>query len=76
MAVLADMNAKTVQRIDGIPLSEGHSIFIETYGNQVVFVLYGDPQAGFLTSNPSTGEVGDGPVYATTGNPVYMYWCE
>lgn len=76
MAVLADMNAKTVQRIDGIPLSDGHSIFIETHDNLVVFGVYGDTQAGFFTYNPTTGEVSDGPVIATTGNPVYMYWFE
>ncbi len=73
MAVIADMKAKTVKQIQGIPMSDGHSIFIETYKNQVVFGVYGDTQAGFFTYNASSGEVSSGPVIATTGNPVYMY---
>lgn len=73
MAVLIDMNAKTVKQIDGIPLSDGHSVFIGTYNNQVVFSVYGDAQSGFFTYNPSNGEVSEEPVVATTGNPIYMY---
>lgn len=73
MAVLIDMRAKTVKKIEGIPLSDGHSIFIDTYKNQVVFGVYGDKEAGFFTYNPANGEVSDGPVVATSGNPIYMH---
>lgn len=73
MAVLIDMNAKTVKQIDGIPLSDGHSVFIGTHNNQVVFSVYGDTQSGFFIYNPSNGEVSDEPIVSTTGNPIYMY---
>lgn len=73
MAVLIDMKAKTIKKINGIPLSDGHSIFIDTYNSQVVFAVYGDKEAGFFTYNPSNGEVSNGPVITTTGNPVFMY---
>jgi len=73
MAVLIDMKAKTAKKIDGIPLSDGHSIFIEKYKDLVVFGVYGDKEAGFFTYNPSSSEVSNGPVIATTGNPIFMY---
>ncbi|MFV0420575.1 MAG: hypothetical protein ACK5KT_17860 [Dysgonomonas sp.] len=73
MAVLIDMKAKTIKKIDGIPFSDGHSIFIDTYKNQIVLGSYGDKQAGFFSYNPSTGVVSDGPVVSTSGNPIFMH---
>jgi hypothetical protein len=73
MAVVIDMQAKTVKQIDGIPLSDGHSVFIGTHNNLIVFSVYGDSQSGFFTYNPATGAVSEEPVVSTTGNPIYMY---
>ncbi len=73
MAVLIDMKAKTIKKIDGIPLSDGHSVFIETYEDLVVFAAYGESEAGFFTYDPANGEVSDGPVISTAGNPIFMH---
>lgn len=73
MAVFIDMKAKTIKKIEGIPLSDGHSVFIDTYNESVVFAVYGDNSAGFYTYNPNTEEVSDGPVISTSGNPIFMH---
>lgn len=73
MAVLIDLKAKTVKRIEGIPLSDGHSVFIDIYKESVVFAVYGDKNAGFYTYNPITEEVSDGPIISTSGNPIFMH---
>lgn len=72
MPVLIDMKAKTVKKIDGIPISDGFAIFIDNYKDKVVFSAYGETQAGFFTYDPSTGEV-EGPVVSTIGAPTFMY---
>jgi len=76
MAVLIDMKAKTIKKIEGIPLSDGHSVFIDTYKEYVVFAVYGDNSAGFYTYNPDTEEASDGPVISTSGNPIFMHTFE
>ncbi|MFA7493094.1 MAG: hypothetical protein WCZ43_06225, partial [Proteiniphilum sp.] len=48
MPVLIDMKAKTVKKIDGIPISDGFAIFIDNYKDKVVFSAYGETQAGFF----------------------------
>ncbi len=73
MAVLMDMKAKTIKKIEGIPLSDGHSVFIDTYKEKIVFAAYGDKNAGFFTYDPKTDEVSDGPVVSTSGNPIFMH---
>jgi len=73
IAAVLDLNAKTIKNIDGIPMTDGHSIFIDTYKNLVVFGAYGEKEAGFFTYNPATGEVSDGAVVSTVGNPVFMH---
>jgi hypothetical protein len=73
IAAVLDLNAKTIKKIDGIPMTDGHSIFIDTYKNLVVFGAYGEKEAGFFTYNPSTGEVSNGAVVTTVGNPVFMH---
>lgn len=73
IAVLIDIKAKSIKKIDGIPTTDGFSIFIDTYENLVVFAAYGDTQAGFFSYDPVTGAVSDGPVVATAGNPTYFH---
>lgn len=73
MAVLMDMKAKTIKRIEGIPLSDGHSVFIDIYKEKVVFAAYGDKNAGFYTYDPKTESVSDGTVVSTSGNPIFMH---
>lgn len=72
MPVLIDMKAKTVKKIDGIPISDGFAIFIDNYKDKVVFSAYGETQAGFFLYDPSTGQA-EGPVVSTTGAPTFMY---
>lgn len=76
MAVLIDMKAKTIKKIEGAPISDGHSVFINRYKNQVVFAAYGDKEAGFFTYDPATDKVSDGPVISTVGNPIYIHTFE
>lgn len=73
MAVLMDLKTRTIKKIDGIPLSDGHSVFIDTYKDNVIFAAYGDKSAGFFSYNPSTGVVSDSPVVSTSGNPIFMH---
>lgn len=73
MAVLIDLKAKSIRKIDGLPLSDGHSIFMDKLGDQVVIASYGEKVAGFFTYDPKTGSVSDGPVITTTGNPIFVH---
>ncbi|MDR1585179.1 MAG: hypothetical protein LBS07_03255 [Prevotellaceae bacterium] len=76
IAALIDLKTKTIKKIDGIPATDGFSIFIDTYKDLAVFANYGDEQAGFFTYDPATGAVSDGPVVTTTGNPTFIYFFE
>lgn len=71
MAVLVDLKAKTIRKIDGIPLTDGHSVFIDTYGNQVIFGAYGESKVGFFTCNSDGSNVQH--ILTTAGNPVFMH---
>jgi hypothetical protein len=71
MAVLVDLKAKTIRKIDGIPLTDGHSVFIDTYRNQVVFGAYGESKVGFFTCNFDGSNVQH--ILTTAGNPVFMH---
>lgn len=71
MAVMIDLRAKTVTRIVGIPMTDGHSTAIETYGNTVLFGAFGEKQSGLFTYNPTTGKAGL--ALSTVGNLAFMH---
>lgn len=71
MAVLIDLNARTIKKIEGIPLTDGHSVFIDSYNNLIVLSVYGEQQSGFFTYNPANEEVEF--VLSTAGNPAFFH---
>ncbi|WP_321290613.1 hypothetical protein [uncultured Sunxiuqinia sp.] len=71
MPVLIDLNVKTIKPIEGIPVSNGHGIFIDSYNNLVMFGSDGENEVGFFTYNPATEEVIH--VLATEGAPYFIH---
>lgn len=57
MAVLIDINAKTIKRIEGIPYTDGYTTAIEAHKGEVFFSAYGEEKAGVFAFNPATGAV-------------------
>lgn len=72
MAVEIDLNAKTIEKIKGIPLSDGYSILIETYKGEAIFASYGDEISGAFSYNPQTKETKQ--VLTTEGNLYFMHF--
>ena len=71
MAVIMDLKAKTIKRIEGVPMTDGHSTAIETQGNLVLLGAFGEKQAGLFTYNPATGKAGLS--LSTVGNLSFMH---
>ena len=55
IAVLIDLNAKTIKKIDGIPYTDSHSVFIGRNNNEVIFGVSGTDKRGLFSYNPATG---------------------
>lgn len=72
MAVEIDLNAKTIEKIKGLPLSDGYSILIETYGEQAIFASYGDDVSGAFSYNTKTKETKQ--VLTSEGNLYFMHF--
>lgn len=72
MAVEIDLNAKTIEKIEGIPLTDGHSVAIEIYKGDVVFASYGEDISGAFSYNPKTKETKQ--VLTTEGNLAFMHF--
>ncbi|MUP37945.1 hypothetical protein [Labilibaculum euxinus] len=72
MAVLIDLNAKTIKQIKGIPLTDGHSVCISLYNDLVIIGAYGSDKVGFFSYNPTTDEV----IHrvSATGNPTSFHY--
>ena len=71
MAVLIDLSAKTISQINGIPLTDGHSIFITKHKGNILFGAFGTDKIGLFAYNPTTGAVEQ--VLTTTGNPAFFH---
>ena len=71
MAVLVDFNAKSISQINGIPLTDGHSIFITKHKGNILFGAFGTDKIGLFAYNPTTGAVEQ--VLTTTGNPAFFH---
>ncbi len=74
MAVLIDLNTKTIKKIDGVPLTDGHSILLEEHNGKVVLGIYGTDKAGFFTYDPITEKVTHDAT--TVGNPTFVHFFE
>ena len=55
IAVLIDLNAKTIKKIDGIPYTDSHSVFIGRNNNEVIFGVSGKEKRGLFSYDPATG---------------------
>ncbi|MFV0268194.1 MAG: hypothetical protein ACK5HT_13795 [Draconibacterium sp.] len=71
MPILIDLNAKTIQQIKGIPVSNGHGVFIDSFDGLIVYGSDGADKVGFFTYNPTTEEVKH--VATTQGAPNFMH---
>lgn len=72
MAVEIDLNAKTIQKIEGLPLSDHFSIYIETYKDEVIFASFGNDVSGAFSYNPKTKATKQ--VLTTEGNLYFMHF--
>ncbi len=72
MAVLIDLKAKTIKKIEGIPLTDGHSVLIEEHNGKVILGVYGKDKAGFFTYDPTTEKVTHDAT--TVGNPTFVHF--
>ena len=71
MAVIIDLNAKTIKQIEGIPLTDGHSVFITKYKDKAVFATFGTNKRGLFTYDPVTGKTEQ--ILTTVGNPAFFH---
>ena len=71
MAVIIDLNAKTIKEIQGIPLTDGHSVFITKYKDKAVFAAFGIDKRGLFTYDPVTGKTEQ--ILTTVGNPAFFH---
>jgi len=71
LAILIDLKAKTIKKIDGIPLTDGHSVFITKMKDKVIFAAFGTDKVGLFSFDPATGTVQQ--LLSTQGNPAYFH---
>lgn len=57
IAVIIDINNKTVKRIQGIPNTDPHSCSIDLYDGKVYFAAYGVNASGIFAYDPSNEAV-------------------
>ncbi len=74
MAVLIDLKNKTIKKIEGVPLSDGASVFIEEHNGKIILGVYGKNKAGFFTYDPKTEKVTHDAT--TVGNPAFVHFFE
>jgi len=72
MAVMIDLNTKTIKKIEGIPYTDGHSVAIEYHNGEVLFAAYGVDASGIFAYNPVTGNVRQ--ALSTSGNIAFMHF--
>lgn len=74
MAVIIDLDKRTIRRIDGVPCSDGHSVAIEVHDGEVLFSSFGVDKAGVFAYNPATGAVRQ--ALDLNGNITYIHFFE
>lgn len=68
-----DLEQRTIQQIEGIPVSNPHAVALGRYNDQIMIGSAGKERSGFYSYDPKTGAVSDGPVFEVEGNPVSFY---
>ena len=68
-----DLEQRTIQQIEGIPVSNPHACALGWYNDQIMIGSAGKERSGFYSYDPKTGAVSDGPVFEIEGNPVSFY---
>lgn len=74
MAVIIDLDKRTIRKIDGVPCSDGHSVAIEVHDGEVLFSSFGVDKAGVFAYNPATGAVRQ--ALDLNGNITYIHFFE
>lgn len=74
MAVIMDLNTRTIRRIADIPITDGHSVFIQKYGSEVYFSAYGTEASGVFSYNPETNKSRQ--VLKASCNVVFFHFFE
>ena len=74
MAVIIDLNKRTIKQIEGIPYSDGHSVSIEYHDGLVYFSAFGVDKAGVFSYDPKTEAVKQ--VLSLSGNLAYIHFFE
>jgi hypothetical protein len=72
MAVIIDLKKKSIKKIEGIPYTDGHSVAIESKGNDVLFASCGVDASGVFDYNVETGKVSQ--VLSTSANVAFMHF--
>lgn len=67
-----DLEAKTIKALP-LPRSNGYSVVVGIYDNQVVFGLATDTDTGFYTYTPASGTASGQAVITVTGYPYKFY---
>lgn len=71
IAVLINLNAKTIKKIDGIPYTDSHSVFIGKNNNEVIFGVSGTDKRGLFSYNPTTNTTQQ--LLKTDGGADFFY---
>lgn len=74
MAVMIDLKAGSIGKIDGIPYTDGHSVAIEYRNGEILFAAYGVDAAGVFAYSPATGKVRK--AVSSAGNIAFMHFFE
>lgn len=72
MAVVIDLNKRTIRKIEGVPYTDGHSVAIEYHDDMVYFSVFGVDKAGVFTYDPKTEEVKQ--TLSLSGNLNYIHF--
>lgn len=71
MAVVIDLNNKTISKINGIPYTDGHSVSIVRYQDKFYFCAYGVDKSGVFEYDPANGNVKH--VIKSNSDISYLY---
>lgn len=74
MAVMIDLDKRTVKKIEGVPYSDGHSVAIEYHDGKVYFSSFGVDKAGVFSYDPQTEAVQQ--TINLSGNLNYIHFFE
>lgn len=73
MPAVIDLEARTIQQIEGVPASNPHAVALGRYNDLILIGSAGRDKSGFYSYNPQTGSISDGPLFEIEGNPVSIH---